>query len=791
MSDPAQERRALELFEALLEIPPVERAAWLAEQTAGEPTLRARLERIASADRAADMRTGGAAADASIDVSPPERLGAYRLGAMVGRGGMGAVYVASRERGDFAHVVAIKIIKPGLLSSALVERFRRERQTLAGLSHPNIAQLFDGGETKDGAPYLVMEYVSGTPILEWIAAHGPGREARLALIEQIGRAVAFAHRNLIVHRDITPGNVLVTPDGLVKLIDFGIARPIELAAAADAAAAEGGSLAGLSLTPGYAAPERLTGTEVTTAADVYSFGKVIEKVLAPFADAEADAIVRRATEADPGRRYPTIDALLDDCTAWKTGHPVQAVGGGGGYRARKFLRRHVAGAAAAATALLLLVGALSFATWSYVRAESSRRQADARFEQTRAIAKTLLGEVYDEVSRVPGSTTARAVLARTGLTYLDALARDPRAPVDVRAEAGRGYVRLSQVVGGGQHSQLGRFEDANALLAEGERILAPLYALHPDRLDVVRAYAMLLLERSGANLYNNNKPALAREQAQRAQRLMAPTARTSTDDARRYAVALQAEGDSWGWSDDYGRARIFYGQAERFQEALPAALRSDKGVMSARSANLRLLAEAHHALKDDVAAASAAERAVGINDALVRAAPNDPGMLRKLAISLWGRAIALRGLKRTADAQASIARAMAIVGELRARAPDDAGALNLYAVIGEVDAEVLADAGRFGESFARVKDVIAVHRRMVRISGGSPGAVRTLASALATGATDHERGGDRAGACDLAREAVAALEGQRRAGALTPLDEKGALTDAREVVARACRRIGR
>lgn len=218
--DVALEREAIALFERVLDLPEGERDVWLATETAGRTDLLARVNAMREADRSAQMRTG-AAADELEEDDPPERIGAYRLTERIGRGGMGSVYRGERAAGDFAHVVAIKIIKPGLLSEALVERFRRERQLLAGLSHPNIAQLHDGGETDAGSPYFVMEYVDGLPLLEWSREQVPSLAARQLLFREICGAVAFAHRNLIVHRDIKPGNILVTHDGMPKLLDFG------------------------------------------------------------------------------------------------------------------------------------------------------------------------------------------------------------------------------------------------------------------------------------------------------------------------------------------------------------------------------------------------------------------------------------------------------------------------------------------------------------------------------------------------------------------------------------------
>lgn len=416
MAEPALEREALALFERLLDVPEPERDKWISAHTSGRVSLVDRLVAMRRADRLEALRTG-AAAEALDEEAQPERIGAYRIVEPIGRGGMGTVYRGERTTGDFAHTAAIKVVRPGLLSEALVERFGRERQTLAGLSHPNIARLYDGGETEAGSPYIVMEYVDGLPLLRWVEAHSPSLVERRRLFAEICGAVAFAHRNLVVHRDLTPANVLVTPEGAVKLIDFGIARPVDIAEASHGAVP--GLVSGLSLTPGYAAPERLTSAEVTTSADIYSLGKLLEKLMADkLGDPELKAILARATAKLPQNRFPTVEALAADVKVWGEGMPVSAFGGGRRYVLHKFVKRYRGGVVAAAASLVLLVAALGITLLALGRAEAARRAEVERFEQTRAIAKALLFDTYDEVSKVPGSTRARESSPAPGLIIL-------------------------------------------------------------------------------------------------------------------------------------------------------------------------------------------------------------------------------------------------------------------------------------------------------------------------------------------------------------------------------------
>jgi len=770
MASRSTEARALDLLEQAMARPAEERAQWVARRRAPAEVRARAVALLAGADDAAlAFITGGAASKADADALP-ERIGAYRITGIVGQGGMGAVYRGERAAGDFEHTVAIKVIRPGALSSALIERFRRERQTLARLAHPHIARLFDGGETEAGWPYIVMEFVEGRPLEAWLDDE-PSLSARLELFLGVAAAVAFAHQNLVVHGDVTPANILVEADGRPKLIDFGIARPTT----SEAAAAPAGRAH--SLTPGYAAPERMAGQPATTLSDVYSLGRVLAYLTADTGDPELAAIVARATAADPDARYSTAEALRADVTAHRGGFPVAAVGGGRGYVFARFVGRHRLAVSGAATAAVLLMAALAVTLVANARAEAARAEAEARFQQTREIAGRMLFDVYDEVSRTPGATKARETLARTGLQYLDALAADPRAPLDVRVEAGRGYVRLAQVTGSGQGAQLGKLADATALLAKAQTVLRAAFAEAPEDSGVRRAMGELLLEQAGQNLYNNNRIALGRRQTTEAQAILRPLATTDAKTARAYATAIQTEGDSYGWDGDNARAEPHFLRAEAFIAGLPAALRDDTEVMKARSANLRLLAEAQHHLKNDAAAIASLDRAVATNEALLARAPASPEITRKLALSLWYRAVVLLATGRIEEGYASVDRSVMLMRGLRARDPEDRGALQTFAVVGEVRAQALADLKRFPESFAMGEEILVAHRQIVARSDNAAGARRSMAATLKTVGGNYYNGAAYAQACATWREAHAVYQGLIRDGALTGVDRDSTLPE--------------
>ena len=716
------EARALALLDDALEQPDDQRPAWVTEQCSDDEALRARLISLLSMSGSHAIRTGAVPLLAGDEVLP-ERIGAYRITGLIGQGGMGAVYRGERATGDFDHVAAIKLIRPGALSSELVERFMRERQTLARLSHPNIARLFDGGETEAGQPYLVMEYVDGAPLNAWLRDEAPSLDARLRLFRDVGAAVACAHRKLIIHRDLTPANILVDFAGQPKLIDFGIARPAD---------ERGGDLPAQTATPGFAPPERMAGAPATTLSDIFALGRLLDLLAGRERDADLAAIIAKASAEDAARRYPTVEALIDDLERHGDGRPVQARDGGFGYRASRFVRRHRLPVAAAAAFLLLLLGALVVTTVANRSAQQARVEAERRFAQTREIANTLLFQAFDEVRKASGGTGAQVLLARTGLQYLDALAADPLAPFDIKVEVGRGYVRLAQVIGGGDGAQLGKLADGNRLLARAEAMLLGARAERPDYGNARRAFAELRLEQAAINMTANSKPALALAQAKEAEALLRGAARASLIDGRDYAASLQAQGEALGWANDYASAKPEHLKAEAFIASLPSAWQGAAPVMQVRAANLRLLGETYHKLKEKGPAQQTLDQAVEANREILRRAGDDPIAQRRLVQALWYRAVVHRTNYRDALAAQSIGEALQRARAMRDRDPDDAGALKLFALVGEVQAQVFGDVGRHADSERIGDEVIAAHRRLVALAGDPAGARRSMAQALRT-----------------------------------------------------------
>jgi TolB-like protein/tetratricopeptide (TPR) repeat protein len=402
-----------EVLEGAWERDARERDGFLDEACAGDAELRSRVEALLASDvnageflaaTAMDVsETGGAALAHAIEGLPDgdltgTRVGRYTIQGLIGKGGMGAVYRAVRED-DFRMQVAIKLLNRGTDTAVALRRFRAERQILAGLQHPNIARLLDGGATEAGLPYFVMEYVDGTPLLEY-AAPLPVRR-RLELFRQVCEAVQHAHRNLIVHRDIKPANLLVTREGIPKLLDFGIAKLVDPAADGSTTGRTGAD--GHLMTPGYASPEQVRGEAVTTATDIYSLGAVLYELLTgrrahtlenysaeeiekeictreprkpstvvKELDGDLDNIAMMALRKEPERRYGSAAEFSEDLDRFLRNLPVQARKESMPYRSRKFLKRNRVAVTAAVLSAAVVLGLVA----GVGRFQGSRGAAD-------------------------------------------------------------------------------------------------------------------------------------------------------------------------------------------------------------------------------------------------------------------------------------------------------------------------------------------------------------------------------------------------------------------------------
>lgn len=384
------------LFQEVTELPPGVRERFLEERCAGDPKLREEVLSLIQYDTGAETTFGdaleAAAASVVVDDAPGRRVGPYRIVSEIGRGGMSAVYLGVRADGEFEKRVAIKLIKKGMDTDLVMDRLRQERRILAALEHPSIARLLDGGTTNDGRPWIAMEFVEGLLIHKFCERYALSKKDRCGLILKVCDAVAYAHRNFVIHRDLKPANILVTPEGVPKLLDFGIAKLLDSESGETRAAVR-------LFTPEYASPEQRRGDRVGITTDVYSIGVVLFELLTgrrPEADArgggsDLDLILEKALRSDPERRYASAEQLGEDLRRYLAGLPVIARPDTLGYRAAKFVRRNRVGAAAAAAVLAALTGGIAASGWEAHKARLAqeaavRESARARVERDRAMA---------------------------------------------------------------------------------------------------------------------------------------------------------------------------------------------------------------------------------------------------------------------------------------------------------------------------------------------------------------------------------------------------------------------
>ncbi len=505
--------RITPILDEALDLEPGDRTAFVRAACADDAELRDAVDRLLAADR----DSGGfleEAVDAylMVPVGEPDGLasgtvvGPYRVVREIGHGGMGLVYLAERADGQFDQQVALKLVRAGLGGHDVQRRFLAERRILAGLDHPHIAHLVDGGLTSDGRPWFAMEFIDGAPLIDWCDQRRLGLDERLRLFGHVCEAVRHAHQKLLVHRDIKPSNILVTAEGRVKLLDFGIAKLLD-----DSGADEGATRTGLRLlTPEYAAPEQVRGEPVTTATDVYALGAVlyellvgqrvhqfsrltpaeIERVIcggeptppsvaitrdpsqAMRRSAEAgrlrrqlrgdlDTVVMRALHKESARRYPSAEALLADLRRYREGLPVEARPDSTWYRTTRFVRRHWIGVSATTAVVLALATGLGATTW---QARVAAREA----KRATAVKEFLLGifRTADPAESRGQEITARELLSR-GVAQVDsALADQPDLQEELLSDLGR------------IHQSLGLYPQADTLFA---RSVAAARAAHGEQ----------------------------------------------------------------------------------------------------------------------------------------------------------------------------------------------------------------------------------------------------------------------------------------------------------------------
>ncbi|HQU82037.1 MAG TPA: serine/threonine-protein kinase [Pyrinomonadaceae bacterium] len=481
------------------------------------------------------------------------QIGNYKIIGELGAGGMGAVFLAERIDGEFTQKAALKLIKRGMDSDAVLRRFFNERQILASLEHPNIAHLIDGGTTDDGLPFFVMEYVEGATILEYSDAENLDLEARLKLFREVCSAVSFAHQNLVIHRDLKPSNILVTKDGKVKLLDFGIAKLLKSEEANQTATQMH------VFTPEYASPEQVRGENLTTASDVYSLGVILYELLTgnrPYKTensniseiiksicetepvrpslfvsrplkidknptshdkeqrtkdkelktnpkslkGDLDNIILKSLRKEAERRYGSVEQFSEDIRRHLVGLPVTASRDTWSYRASKFLQRNKIAATAAFLILISLLGGIAATAYQARIAKRERERAEHRFNDVRRLANSFMFEINEQIVKSP--IKARELLVQRAVEYLDSLASEAGNDIALQSELATAYEKIGDVQAEIFKPNLGKTSDALLSHQKALQLREKIYAAEPNSahgLDVAKSHALIgdLLMMSG------------------------------------------------------------------------------------------------------------------------------------------------------------------------------------------------------------------------------------------------------------------------------------------------------
>lgn len=603
-----------------------ERSVWLASLHQKDPALAACLESLLHDHQVLEQEhflEKTPAPPLPGGMMAAQKIGSYTLVSLICEGGMGSVWLATRSDGRFEGRAAVKLLRAPLVSPTGGERFKREGTILARLAHPHIAQLLDAGISPAGQPYLILEYIEGEDIVSYCDHRGLAVEARLRLFLDVLAAVAHAHANLIVHRDIKPTNVFVRSDGQVKLLDFGIAKLLAdetTPGTATILTLESGS----ALTPQFAAPEQITGGAVTTATDVYALGillyvlltgqhpagaglnspaelvKAVVETEPPRASEVAgaaggraaadkrgttperlrrqlrgdlDTIVGKALKKDPGDRYNSVPSLAEDLRRYLKHEPIGARPDTLTYRAAKFIGRNLFSVAAAMLTLAAIVAGSAVAVYQ-------ARVAQRRFQDVRKLAHTFVFELHDEVAKLDGSTKAREIMVRTGLQYLDDLASNAGGDPGLQREIAAAYMKIGDAQGYPTRPNLGRIADALVSYRKAGDIYQRLAAKNQSYLPDLAGYYLQY-----CGLIRFTDPIHAKELAQTAIRTFDRVRAGQPLDApseNSYISAWCRLGDIDEDTDDYRQAWIEFSRCAELARA-QLDRRKDQGALSAVS----------------------------------------------------------------------------------------------------------------------------------------------------------------------------------------------------------------
>jgi non-specific serine/threonine protein kinase/serine/threonine-protein kinase len=770
-------------------------------------------------------------------------VGPYQIAREVGRGGMGVVCLAIRADNQFQQQVAIKLVKRGMDTDFILNRFRNERQILANLNHPNIARLLDGGMTDGGLPFFIMEYIAGTPIDDYCDAHRLTITARLKLFRTVCSAVSYAHQNLVVHRDIKPSNILVTSEGIPKLLDFGIAKLLHPV----------GDQTGQTLTeqrvmtPEYASPEQVRGEPITTATDVYLLGILLYELLtghrpyrfttrrpdellkviceqqperpstvigrvvdaSPHAGStkltpelvsqtregqpqklrrrlsgDLDNIVMKALQKDPTRRYGSVEQFSEDVSRHLAGLPVMARKDTLSYRAAKFVRRHRAGVGAAVLLTLSLLGGLFATLWQARVARIERARAERRFNDVRQLANSFMFEIHDAIEMLPGSTKPRELLVKRALEYLDSLVQEGGNDLSLQHELARSYLKVGDVQGYPLGANLGDSAGALASYRKSLLLCESLVAASPRDANF-RKDLLVSHERMGDTLIATGDTAKALEHHRKALEISkALSAEDPSDFAKRRTLSISYVklGEALSANGDRTQA------LEAFRLALEIA--DSRGITDKTAPEDRRLVTVICvklgellAQTDDVnASLTNYRRALALREQLAREDPNNAQAKRDLAASFEKLASLMANRSEISKALGYQRQAMKIDEMLAAADPANVDAQLDLAISHSNIAELLALAGQSPLAQQGYRDALKILENLSQTNPSNTEIRFTLADDTVKLGHSLMDDGQIANADHLYQQGVAIFE------ALVTADPSNA--DFRNALAACCQKIG-
>ena len=792
----AEFQRLRKTFEQLLAAPQQERTAILSEMSVAEPGFAGELQRMLAAHSQPDSLLDQPMVP-SVDSLPPpatrtgSRVGPYILEKELGRGGMGVVYQATRADGTFQRRVAIKILRGDRNAGVFLDRFQQERQILGQLNHPHIAAILEGGTTPEGEPYFVMEYVEGVPLTAYCESHALNVDRKLDLFLQICDAVQYAHRCLTIHRDLKPGNILVTEAGAVKLLDFGIAKLID----AESTLPEEGALTVPILTPQYTSPEQIRREPVTTSADVFALGILLYEITtgehpfrrkdtaphevmraiceddppAPSTVAprdsrhlrgELDAIALTALRKQAAWRYPSVEQLADDVARYRRGWPVRARGNRVSYRLRKFARRQWLPLTAAALLMFLLIAGILSTKRQARLADDARHAAEylrAQAEQERATADRERAAA-EQAGRI---ATEQRSLAETRTKEVEVERQRERERYrEVRSLASSVLFDLYD----GIRDLAGSTTARRLIIAKAQQQLELLSADSRDDVavqrDLAAAYERMGELRVDPHRPNKTDAAAALDAYGHAidlRKKIAARPGAGPADQRDLAVSMAKLGDGQYYSANVKQALVSYEDAWNLAQTLLRAEPADASLRRAAAwvgerRCFGLLASGNTA-----AAIDSCREATDASSVLARTLPDDVEVQRIVASNEGSYANALRLSRRPKDAAAEATQAVEVLHRLETLAPNNAEYRRLASGAESILASSLAAVGDSEGSTEAYRRAVASMELAIEIDPSDLGSPLRLAVTLLDFSHKMATGSDTAGARDAARQALQLL----------------------------------